>query len=167
MKRHSEGKVHKQEYSSLRCQRSLNFKSASHPVHQKETAAEIRNTVMIALHNASLCLSDHIGQMQRKHFPDSEIVKSYHFARTKTACILNHALEHYLKNELIDAMRKEPYSLYVDASNNSRLSKMNPLTVIIFNVNKSIVSPKFLEICLILVLMLQNQVKFFRKLMEF
>ena len=51
MKRHGEGKVHKQKYSSLRCQRSLNFKSASHPVHQKVTAAEIRNIVMIAHHN--------------------------------------------------------------------------------------------------------------------
>ena len=85
--------------------------------------------------------------MQRKNFPDSEIAKSYHCARTKTACILNHALEPYLKNELIDAMRKEPYSLYVDASNDSRLSKMNPLTVRIFNVNKSIVS----QSCLIFV----------------
>ena len=73
MKRHGEGKINKQKYSSLRCQRPLNFKSASDPVHQKVTVAEIRNTVMIAHHNAALCLSDHIGQMQRKIFPDSEI----------------------------------------------------------------------------------------------
>ena len=93
MKRHGEGKVHKHKYSSLRCQRPLNFKSASDPVHQKVTAAEIRNIVMIAHHNAALYFSDHIGQMQRKNFPDSEITKSYHCAQTKTVCILNHALE--------------------------------------------------------------------------
>ena len=45
-------------------------------------------------------------------------------------------------------MRKEPRSLCVDISNDSRLSKMNPLTVRIFDVNKSIVSQKFLDICL-------------------
>ena len=45
-------------------------------------------------------------------------------------------------------MRKEPYSLCVDASNDFRLSKINPLTVRIFDVNKSIVSQKFLDICL-------------------
>ena len=101
---------------------------------------------MIAHHNAALCLSDHIGQMQRKIFPDSEITKSYHCAWTKTACILNHAHEPYLKIKLIDAMRKEPYSLCVDASNDSGLIKMNPLTIRIFDVNKSIVSPKFLDI---------------------
>ena len=89
VKRHGEGKVHKQKYSFLKCQRPLNFKSASDPVHQKITAAEIRNnTVTIAHYNAALCLSDHIGQMQRKIFRDSEIAKSYHCARTKTACIL-------------------------------------------------------------------------------
>ena len=45
-------------------------------------------------------------------------------------------------------MRKEPYSLCVDASNDSGLSKMNSLIVRIFNVNKSTVSQKFLDIFL-------------------
>ena len=70
----------------------LSFKSTAHAVHEQVTAAEVRNTVMFAHHNASLCLADHIGPMQCKNFPDSEIVKNYHCTQTKTACILSYAI---------------------------------------------------------------------------
>ena len=45
------------------------------------------------------------------------------------ACILNHALAPHLKDELVAAMKSESFSLSVDASIDSGLSKMNPLTV--------------------------------------
>ena len=112
------------------------------------TAAEVRNTVMLAHHNAALCLADHIGPMQRKILPDSEIAKNYHCARTKTACILNYALAPQLRDELVAAMKQEPYSLSVDASNDAGISKMNPLTVRIYDVNQKVVSQKFLDLCL-------------------
>ena len=54
--------------------------------------------------------------MLRKNFPDSEIAKSYHCARTKIACNLTYPLA----NELIDAMKKQSYSLSIDASNESK-----------------------------------------------
>ena len=127
--RHSEGKTHKQRALSARSQARLSFKSTTDPIHEKVTAAEVRNTVMIAHHNAALCLADHIGPMQRKNFPDSEVAKNYHCARTKTACILNYALALHLRDELVAAMKQEPYSLSVDASSDTGLSKMNPLTV--------------------------------------
>ena len=119
IKRHSEGKMHKKNATSMRSQSQLNFKSLNDPIQDKITAAEVRNTVMIAHHNAALCMSDHIGPMQRKNFPDSQIASGYHCARTKTACILNYALAPYLKNELVVAMKTEPYSLSVDASNDA------------------------------------------------
>ena len=132
----------------MRSQSQLNFKSLNDPIQDKITAAEVRNTVMIAHHNAALCMSDHIGPMQRKNFPDSQIASGYHCARTKTACILNYALAPYLKNELVVAMKTEPYSLSVDASNDAGVSKMNPLTVRIFDISRQFVSQKFLDLCL-------------------
>ena len=133
---------------SLRSQTQLTFKSTTDPIHERVTAAEVRNTVMLAHHNAALCLADHIGPMQRKNFPDSEIAKNYHCARTKTACILNYALAPQLRDELVAAMKQEPYSLSVDASNDAGISKMNPLTVRIYDVNQKVVSQKFLDLCL-------------------
>ena len=72
IERHSEGK--RQRIVSARSQTQLSFKSTAHPMHEQVTAAEVRNTVMLAHHNAALCLADHIGPMQCKNFPDSEEV---------------------------------------------------------------------------------------------
>ena len=145
IERHCEGKTHRQRIVSARSQTRLSFKSTAHP---QVTAAEVRNTVMLAHHNAALCLADHIGPTQCKNFPDSEIVKSYHCARTKTACILHYALAPRLIDELVTAMKQQPYSLSVDASNDTGLSKMNPVTVRIFDVSRKAVSQKFLDLCL-------------------
>ena len=45
-------------------------------------------------------------------------------------------------------MKEEPYSLSVDASSDTALSKMNPLTVRIYDVNRQVDSQKFLDLCL-------------------
>ena len=84
----------------------------------------------------------------QKNFPDSDIAQSYHSARTKTACILNHAVAPDLKRQLVAAMQEQPYSLSTDASSDTVLSKMNPLTVLIFDVNRNVVTLQFLDLCL-------------------
>ena len=45
-------------------------------------------------------------------------------------------------------MKQMPYSLSVDGSNDTGLSKMNPLTVRIYDVNEKVVLQKFLDLCL-------------------
>ena len=84
--------------------------------------------------------------MQCKNFPDSEIAKHYHCACTKTDCILNYALAPHLKDDLVSAMRTEPFSLSIDASTDSGLSKMNPLTVQIYDKAKKCVCQTFLDL---------------------
>ena len=56
------------------------------------------------------CLANHIGPMQGKNFPDSEIANNYHCALTKMACILNSALAPHLWDEVVAAKKEEPYS---------------------------------------------------------
>ena len=68
----------------------------------------------------------------------SQIVNGYHCARTKTACILNYALAPYLIDELVSSMKQIPYSLSAGRSNDTGLSKMNPLTVRIYGVNEKV-----------------------------
>ena len=137
IQRHSERKIHKQKILFAKSQSKLSLNLHQTPyIHDQVTAAEIRNTVMIAHHNAALCLADHIGPMLRASITDSQIVKGYHCARSKTACILNYALAPYLIDELVSSMKQMPYSLSVDGSNDTGLSKMNPLTVRIYDVNE-------------------------------
>ena len=78
--------------------------------------------------------------MLRASITDSQIVKGYHCASTKIACILNNALAPYLIDELVSSMKQMSYSLSVDGSNDTGLSKMNPLTVRIDDVNEKVVS---------------------------
>ena len=42
----------------------------------------------------------------------------------KTACILNHALGSYLRDDLVAEMKQQSYSLSIDASSDTGLSKM-------------------------------------------
>ena len=77
IERHSEGKIHRQRIVSARSQTRLSFKSTAHPMHEQVTAAEVRNTVMLAHHNAALCLADHIGPMQCTNFPDSRTITAH------------------------------------------------------------------------------------------
>ena len=53
-----------------------------------------------------------------------------------------------LRDELVAVMKQEPYSLSLDAFNNTGISKMNLLTVRIDNVNQKDVSQKILDLCL-------------------
>ena len=125
-----------QQFHSNKHQGALDIQrhSASDPIHDQVTAAEIRNTVMIAHHNAALCLADHIGPMLRASITDSQIVKGYHCARTKTACILNYALAPYLIDELVSSMKQMPYSLSVCA----------PLNVLLYLTLESVVYMHFI-----------------------
>ena len=49
---------------------------------------------------------------------------------------------------LVDTMKSDPFSLAVDGSNDSRLQKMNPLTVRILDFNRSKVATQLLDMCL-------------------
>lgn len=74
---------------------------------------------MIAYHNSAVGLADHIGHLQKNSFPDSKIAKNYQCARTKTVCILNHSQAPHLKDELVTTMKRKPFCLSVDVSNDT------------------------------------------------
>jgi hypothetical protein len=80
-------------------------------------------------------------------FPDSQIAKQYQCAITKTFCILNRALTQNVHVDLVSKMKPNPYSLTIDRSNDSDLTKLNPLTVTIFDISFSKVTSNFLDMC--------------------
>ena len=105
--------------------------------------AEVKLSTVLAHQNIPIAVSDHLSPL----FPDSEIAKAYLCARTKTTCILNGALAPCFSS-LVEHMRAEPFSLAIDGSNDSGLQKMNPLTVGIFDINRSGVTTQLLDMCL-------------------
>ena len=88
--------------------------------------------VLLAQHNIPLSLADHLSPLLRNVF-DGQVASGYACAKTKTSCILNRAIAPEFKAELVTIMQQAPYSLSIDGSNDTGLSKMNPLTVRIFD----------------------------------
>ena len=62
-------------------------------------------------------------------------------------CMLNLAIAPSLKKDLIEKMKLHPFSASIDCSNDTGLTKMNPLTVRIFDINCGQVVTQFLDMC--------------------
>ena len=89
-----------------------------------------------------------MAPLYRAMFPDSNIAKNFRCKRTKTTCILNKALYPRIKTNLVEYMSENPYALVNDGSSDCGLSKMNPVCVYIFDVQRSKqVEFKFYSMC--------------------
>lgn len=140
--KHSSSQSHQDQARSLRSQSRLNFLSSSSSNDMKRLEAEVRMAVLTASFNIPLAFHDQLSPLIRSAFSDSDIAKKYHSASTKATCILNHAVAPKLKSLLINCMK-----VSVDGSNDVGLTKMNPLTVRIFDIETSKVVTQFLDMC--------------------
>ena len=102
--------------------------------------------VLLAQHNVPLALADHLSPLIQEVF-NGEVAKGYACAKTKTSCILHGAIAPAFLGELICLRQQEPYTLSIDGSNDNGFSKMNPLTVRIFDINRGRLETRFLDMC--------------------
>ena len=127
--------------------RKISFKPAN-TNDEKQIRAEVLHTNFIVQHNISFLTADHMAPLYRAMFPDSNIAKNFRCKRTKTTCILNKALYPRIKTNLFEYMSENPYALVNDGSSDCGLSKMNPVCVYIFDVQRSKqVEFKFYSMC--------------------
>lgn len=145
--KHCSTQCHLDQAVAMKSQSKLSFLSPSSTESLKRTEAEVRIAVLTASFNIPLAFHDHLSPLIRSIFPDSAIAAKYHSASTKATCILNNAVAPVLKLELIDSMKSNPFSIAVDGSNDTGLSKINPLTVRIFSLEKSKIVTCFLDMC--------------------
>ena len=103
---------------------------------------------MLAQHNIPLSLADELTLLFCDTFPDRDIAKMFSSRRTNTACTLNGAIASVLQQNLVDSMKRCPFTLYIDGSTDTGVVKMNPLTVRIFNVEYGMVHTQFLDMCM-------------------
>ena len=90
----------------------------------------------IVEHNLSISAADHLGQLFKNIFPDSQIASSYACARTKAFCITK-AFQPYYHKQIIDYCKNHPFTVGHDGSNDTGVQKMNPIAVRIFDINRS------------------------------
>ena len=103
---------------------------------------------MLVQHNIPLALVDEFTPLFRDIFSDNEIAKNFSSRRMKTAYTINGAIAPMYQQALVDCMRRDPFSIAIDASSDSGIEKMNPLTVRIFDINDGITSTRFLDMCM-------------------
>lgn len=145
--KHCSTQCHLDQAKAIKSQSKLSFSSPSSNENLKRTEAEVRMAVLTASFNVPLAFHDYLSPMIRSVFPDSAIAAKYHSASTKATCMLNLAVAPILKMDLVDSMKLNPFSIAVDGSNDVGLSKMNPLTVHIFDLERSRIVTRFLDMC--------------------
>lgn len=94
--------------------------------------AEVLFTDFIVEHNIPIAVTDHVGPLIRKMFPDSKIAKAYGCARTKTTAIIGASAAENT-NEISTYMKNAPFSLATDGSNDYGDHKLYPVLVRYFD----------------------------------
>ena len=143
--RHSNSKAHRDVAELMKSQRSLNF--TSNRVLNALKTIDSKMAVLTASSSIPLAFHDKVSPAIRSHFSDSTIAQNYHSASTKATCMLKLAVASFLIDKLVDAMKMHPFSLSTDGSNDTGLEKMNPVSIRIFDVERSKVITKFLHMC--------------------
>ena len=110
--------------------------------------AEVKMTMMIVHHNTFFNLSEHLTQIVKSEFQGSAAAENFACGRTKTSAIIN-CLGDEFKAELVDDMKKFPFSFMIDGSNDTGIAKMHAVTVRIYDVNFNRVMTKLLDMNLI------------------
>ena len=110
--------------------------------------AEVKIATMLVYHNIPLALADELTPLFQGIFSNSKIAKNYSSSRTKTACIINGTVAPFFQQNLVEHIKKNPFSIAIDGCSDNDFEKMNPLTVRIFDVNCRNVRTQFLDMCM-------------------
>lgn len=110
--------------------------------------AEVKVATMLVQHNIPLAVADELTPLFCDVFSNSEIAKNYSSRRTKTACIINGTLADFFRQNLVEHIKENPFSIAIDGSSDSNVEKMNPLTVRVFDFNRGCVCTQFLDMCM-------------------
>ncbi len=115
-------------------------------------------TCMIAQRNVPMSLADTLSPLVRSIFSDSPTAKGYSCSRTKSTCIINNALAEEIREKVVKAIQKEPYSLAIDGSTDRNDDKkLNPLTVRFVDPDSRKNVFQLLDMCLTMVKKLGRQ----------
>ena len=91
----------------------------------KVTYAEALMVDFIAQHNLSLSVANSLPELIKSMCPDSSIAKDLKCARSKSMAMTKE-LSKVVKESLVDRMKKGPFTISTDGSNDMEKSKLFP-----------------------------------------
>lgn len=107
-------------------------RSAPTNVDYKAATAEGTWAFHTVKHQQSFISNDCTSDIFKAIFPDSDIIKKFASARTKTASIITGVLAPYAQKVMLSEIGAQPFSISVDASNHNEV-KLFPLVIRFFN----------------------------------
>ena len=96
--------------------------------------AERKCVMLLIQHNSFFNISDHLSPLTLSEFRGSQATEKFSCGRNKTAAIVNYLGDHFFK-KLKNDTQEMFYSLMLDVSTDTDLSKMFLITVRVFDAN--------------------------------
>ena len=141
--------THKKLLESTKSQPSVSKLFQELSTSEDVMRAEVMVTNFLVQHNLPLATADHLGPLFKTIFPDSKIAKLYACGRTKTGAIINKAMGPHCHAYLVEHCTTHPFSLGIDGSSDTDVNKMNPVTMRVFDINRSkTVTSHFYDMCI-------------------
>lgn len=120
---HGNGKKHKNILASLtsgtKTQNLISkfiTKDISSDLKMQVSRAEIKIASFVAEHNISFLATDHLTELLKECFPDSNIAKNLAMKRTKSTAIIKNVIGLSHKESLAVTLRKTKFSVLTDES---------------------------------------------------
>ena len=95
--------------------------------------------------NIPLSFADELSPLIPELFHDSKIASKYGCKRMKATNILNEALMPHFKSQIVQDMRRKPFSISTDGSNDNGLLKLNPIGVKMFDFEEGKIMSQVLD----------------------
>ncbi|KAH7972736.1 hypothetical protein HPB52_016353 [Rhipicephalus sanguineus] len=91
--------------------------------------------------------ADHLCQLYKKSFPDSEAARAYQMRRSKCASVIKNVLGPHFKADLAQDIGDSYYSFIIDESTDISVTKFLAISIIYHIVTKSRIMTTFLNLC--------------------
>ncbi|XP_072382532.1 protein FAM200A-like [Diabrotica undecimpunctata] len=122
--KHQQSQRHQKNVTALQGTMSLTDIFKPRKDYKKENTVDIRFALLVVSHNFSFRSIDHITEISKLNFTDSDIAKNLKLKRTKCTNIVKNVLSSTIKEELCQELKENNFSILVDEStdiSNTRL----------------------------------------------
>jgi len=138
IKKHANTSKHKGNFISMTGSKSItsSFPKIDETAIRKNNAvkvAEIKLCDFLSEHKISFLAVDHLSQLLKECFVDSEIAKNINLKRTKATNIVKNVIGKCYKEELITPLNNNPFSIIIDESTDVGTIKTLCICVRFFN----------------------------------
>ena len=147
LKKHQESKKHQSKEATVKKTRSIAEMVTTDTVSEQVKQAEIKMATFVVEHNLPFAVMDHLSDVVKDVFPDSNIASKFKSKHTKTRSIIKNVLAKQFRCDIIKTLRNIKFSIIINESTDISSKKQLAVVVRFFCHKELKVQSQFL--CLI------------------